>query len=185
MALIDFIECEQTIEELYPGKRWKCVPDSQMVRYPYAWLWVSDHGDVIRRRPSGWCYKASTVISNGYVLTQIHKKNISVHRLVLEAFYMPRPPGMVCRHLDGNPQNNHIDNLDWGTYKDNAADRVVHGTDFKGMRHPMSKLTNADVIDIRTRHAWGDCDINRLAEQHNVHPKTIDNIIRRKTWKHI
>jgi hypothetical protein len=52
----------------------------------------------------------------------------SVHHLVLELFVGPRPPGMECRHLDGNPQNNHRSNLAWGTSKENVADQYLHGT---------------------------------------------------------
>lgn len=50
-----------------------------------------------------------------------------VHVLVLEAFDRPRPKGAVCRHLDGNPINNHLSNLAWGTHKENTEDRKRHG----------------------------------------------------------
>lgn len=51
-----------------------------------------------------------------------------VHRLVLEAFIGPCPSGMECRHLDGNPSNNRLENLLWGTPLENANDRRRHGT---------------------------------------------------------
>jgi hypothetical protein len=51
-----------------------------------------------------------------------------VHRLVLEAFVGPCPEGMECRHLDGDPANNRLENLRWGTHRENAADQVRHGT---------------------------------------------------------
>jgi len=51
-----------------------------------------------------------------------------VHHLVLEAFVGPRPQGMECRHLDGNPANNVVSNLAWGTRSENQLDRVSHGT---------------------------------------------------------
>jgi hypothetical protein len=35
---------------------------------------------------------------------------------------------MVCRHLDGNPINNRLENLRWGTHKENKADAIKHGT---------------------------------------------------------
>lgn len=49
-----------------------------------------------------------------------------VHTLVLEVFVGPRPPGMECRHLDGDPTNNVPANLQWGTRRENADDRVRH-----------------------------------------------------------
>ena len=43
-----------------------------------------------------------------------------VHRLVCEAFYGPEPfPGAVVIHLDENALNNRVENLRWGTQKDN------------------------------------------------------------------
>ena len=35
---------------------------------------------------------------------------------------------MLCRHLDGNPHNNRLDNIVWGTVVENEADKVRHGT---------------------------------------------------------
>src|SRR5215469_1648817 len=50
-----------------------------------------------------------------------------VHRLVLLAFTGPAPAGTECRHLDGNPRNNRLENLAWGTRSENSLDDVVHG----------------------------------------------------------
>ena len=38
-------------------------------------------------------------------------KDYLVHRLVAEAF--------IPNHIDGNPENNHVSNLEWATYKEN------------------------------------------------------------------
>ena len=43
------------------------------------------------------------------------RKMMGVHRLVLVAFSGHDGVGLECRHLDGNPRNNNIDNLKWGT----------------------------------------------------------------------
>lgn len=50
-----------------------------------------------------------------------------VHHLVLEAFVGPKPPGMECRHLNGNPADNRLANLQWGTSSENSYDVVRHG----------------------------------------------------------
>lgn len=60
----------------------------------------------------------------------------SVHRLVAEA-HIPNPECLpFVLHWDDNPENNHMDNLRWGTRSDNVLDTVRLGT------HHMSKRTN-------------------------------------------
>jgi hypothetical protein len=56
------------------------------------------------------------------------KTSSKVHHLILEAFIGPRPNGMQCRHLDGNRSNNRLDNLAWGTPRENIHDSFRHGT---------------------------------------------------------
>lgn len=51
-----------------------------------------------------------------------------VASLVAEAF-IPNPHGYPeVRHMDGNPHNNHVSNLEWGTHTDNMRDALRHGT---------------------------------------------------------
>lgn len=53
-------------------------------------------------------------------------KKIQISRTVLETFVGPCPPGKQCRHLDGNKRNDCLNNLEWGTPKQNSLDRVKH-----------------------------------------------------------
>jgi hypothetical protein len=47
-------------------------------------------------------------------------KDFLVHRLVAEAF-IPKIIGKDCiNHMDGNPKNNHVENLEWCNYKENS-----------------------------------------------------------------
>lgn len=50
-----------------------------------------------------------------------------VHNIVLTAFVGSCPEGMQCRHLDGDPLNNRLSNLAWGTPRENSDDRIAHG----------------------------------------------------------
>ncbi len=52
---------------------------------------------------------------------------VHVHRVVALAFLGPPPPGQIVRHLDGDPSNNTLANLAYGTYGDNERDKVRHG----------------------------------------------------------
>ena len=86
----------------------------------------SEFGKVVRElRPSTDAkgYLGLT-ICNG----QGRRRKVRIHRLVAEAF-IPNPLGLPCvRHLDGSPRNNRADNLAWGTYAENEADKICHGT---------------------------------------------------------
>lgn len=57
------------------------------------------------------------------------ERGLRVHRLVLEAFVGPCPPGMECCHNNGDPSDNRVENLRWDTKKSNAADKRKHGND--------------------------------------------------------
>lgn len=50
-----------------------------------------------------------------------------VHRLVLEAFVGPCPPGHEALHMNGEPTDNRLVNLRWGTRSENKLDEVRHG----------------------------------------------------------
>jgi hypothetical protein len=51
-----------------------------------------------------------------------------LHRLLAETF-IPNPDNLpVVRHLNDNPTDNRLENLAWGTYKDNAKDSMKNGT---------------------------------------------------------
>ena len=66
------------------------------------------------------------------------RKRFAVHRLMCLTF-IPRPMWATeIRHLDGNPENNHIDNLAWGNQKLNAKDRELHGRTSRGISHSMA-----------------------------------------------
>ena len=51
-----------------------------------------------------------------------------VHKLVLLAFVGPAPYKHDCRHLNGNPSDNRLENLRWGTRSENILDAVRHNT---------------------------------------------------------
>ena len=85
---------------------------------------------------------------NRYCTVQARGKSYSLHKLVLLAFVGAPQPGQVCRHLDGSPQNNRLDNLAWGTPHENQMDRFDHDTACKGSENYRAILTEDDVRKI-------------------------------------
>jgi hypothetical protein len=80
-----------------------------------------------RRQPLRGRVLKPAVDRDGYQRVHIGVKR-GVHQLVVEAFIGPCPPGLEIRHLDGNPANNALSNLRYGTRSENGMDRVRHGT---------------------------------------------------------
>lgn len=104
---------------------------------------ASDHGRVrsLPRRVSGG--NGSTAIRGGRVLKQAivgdgylkvtlsrgpSITNARVHRLILAAFRGAQPPSVHGRHADGDPANNMLTNLSWGTPLENYRDKERLGT---------------------------------------------------------
>lgn len=103
-----------------------------------------------------------------------------VHRLVLETFVGPCPPGCEARHLDDDGMNPKMSNLAWGTRKQNAADRKRNGAYQPGHGLP-AKLTEEGVRHIR---AGTDRTID-LARQYGVTQRHIAAVRRRVCWGHL
>jgi len=111
-----------------------------------------------------------------------------VHNLVLEAFVGIRPDGMLGLHKEPNTNNNSLQNLYWGTPKQNALDRIKDLHSPKGMKAHTSKLTDEMVLDIRKRYGRngvGGLSTVALSKEYGVMPSTINCIVNKRTWTHI
>jgi hypothetical protein len=98
-----------------------------------------------------------------------------VHHLVLEAFVGACPEGLLTRHLDGDPANNRLDNIVWGTDEENWRDQLRHGRDTRGSKNWLAKFTDQQVVDIRRRLSNGERGSD-LARELDVAPSTISRI---------
>jgi len=114
-----------------------------------------------------------------------------VHRLVLETFVGDSPRGYQCRHLDGNPLNNNLSNLKWGTRSENQRDCLRHGTDHRGQKHGMCKLTNEQVLKIydlarkankKIRKIDNGGDYKRIGLMFGISCTTVESIVVGRTW---
>ncbi len=110
-----------------------------------------------------------------------------VHRLVLTTYVGPCPAGMQCRHLNGIRTDNRLENLCWGTAKENAKDRELHGNTFhpRGEKQGAAKLTERDVRMIVYMYRTGLFLQREIAEVYNIGRELVSKIILRKRWKHI
>src|SRR3954462_13524992 len=105
-----------------------------------------------------------------------------VHRLVLRAFVGPRPEGKLVRHENGCRIDNRLDNLVYGTPKQNGEDKAKHRP-VAGENHPGAKLNEIAIQDIVTRGSTRKHGIfSQLAREYGVSHVTISNIVNGKYW---
>lgn len=170
---------------------------TQLPGYPGSW--VSNHGGILSAHAAGGhggiCNQLAVRVPDtserGYkrislIGTDGRRKHRFVHDLILEAFVGPRPPGMICRHLDGDPSNNLISNLRWGTGKENSQDCARHGrtTRHPGEKHPLAKLTEEDVREIKLLIARGISQ-REIGKMFGVRQNTISRVNSGVRWGHM
>ncbi|PEI49915.1 HNH endonuclease signature motif containing protein [Bacillus toyonensis] len=124
---------------------------------------------------------------NGYAQLTMRGKNISAHRFVYEEMFGEIPPGLVIRHKCDNRKCINPEHLETGTYKDNVMDMVTRGRmrTLKGSSRRDAKLTEESVIEIRRLVKEENVSMKDLAERYGVAYGTIQNVVRRRSWKHI
>lgn len=133
------------------------------------------------------------------VISGTKRKSLRVHREVLRAFVGISPAGFHARHKDGNPSNCKLDNLEWGTGKENEHDKIKHGRipygDKNGSRkfperlkrgssNSNSKLTESKVRDARIRALKGE-SVHDMSIEFGVSVRGLYYAVERKTWRHV
>lgn len=100
--------------------------------------------NIARRKEMAQSIKVINNYPSCYVRLCIDGKvyNRKVHRLVLEAWQGAPSTKLQVNHIDGNPLNNHLDNLEWVTASQNQRHAVVTGLRGKG-----EQLYNASLTD--------------------------------------
>lgn len=114
-------------------EQWRPVPGFSAYR-------VSSLGRVVsykRREPR--ILRAYSL--GGYPAITLHdgdggRRVRTVHTVLAETFIGPRPDGLEVRHLDGDPWNRALSNIQYGSHADNMQDRLEHG------RHPQLNKTH-------------------------------------------
>jgi len=176
-------------EEIYVSLRDLCSQGTSKISYlPWDKRYcVSDMGDVISLISKPKVLKTFTR-DNDYKLVQIVDNKIYVHRLVAAAFlggpYFDSQMHIV-RHLDGNPRNNSLSNLCYGTEKENSDDSKRHGSTLVGSENHQSKLNEEKVIKIRKIRHESKATLHDLAVEFNVSEESIRRVLQRKTWGHL
>lgn len=160
---------------------------------------VSNDGFVRRTGTDRLGRSRNTVLKtanrNGYAGVTLSVNNqtrtFSVHRLMWEAFKGPIPHGLQINHINGDKMDNRLANLELCTPQENhlhmrhilKRKQVVPKPRF-GSQHKLSKLTEADVIEMRDRHKKGQSGA-ALAREYGLNKSTACRILRGEAWTHV
>lgn len=110
------------------------------------------------------------------ISTERGQRSVAIHSLLMDAFVGPKPDGLEVRHLDGNPLNNDLSNIRYGTRKENADDRVKHGR-----QRGRELLNDAEVRSIRRLRHKG-LTIESIANRIGVSETCVIDCAKRRTY---
>jgi hypothetical protein len=124
--------------------------------------------------------------SDGYARFYAKTGSQLVTRIICEKEHGPPPtPKHQAAHSCGKGHLGCVakGHLSWKTRKENFADKLLHGTDNRGEKHPLVKLSEADVRHIRTLK--GTMYQREIANKFGVALTTVSGILMGRSWGHI
>ncbi len=134
-----------------------------------------------------WIWTAGTFIS-GYGVFELNGRAKKAHRVSYEHYVADIPDGLIVCHRCPDGENRlcvNPDHLWLGTHQDNSDDKLANNMQPRGGLCSQSKLTEADVIEIRELYSTGLVSHADIALYKGVSRPLITKIIRREVWKHI
>lgn len=122
-----------------------------------------------------------SLYSGGYGGMNYKGHHCAVHIIICEIVHGPKPEhGYEVAHGCGNKRCCNPRHLRWATGAENQADRIIHGTTLWGNKHPMAKLTEKDVREIRMLRGYLTQD--KIAKMYGIAGSTVSQIQRRRGW---
>ena len=118
------------------------------------------------------------------------RKDISIHRLVADAF-LPKIDGKDwVNHKDGNKKNNCVQNLEWCTPKENVRHAFSNGLNHveRGQSNKRSRKINQYTLDGKYVATW--YGLGEIHRNLNINKGNVDACLKGKrknaggyTWK--
>ena len=127
----------------------------------------------------------------GYAVAALSKnakyKVFGVHVMVARAFIDNPENKPVVHHQDSNKLHSGVWNLEWVTVGENNRYATISGTRKIGSESPCAKLTAEQAQEVLRLYVKGSSEFGcyGLAKKYEVHPMTIHNIIKGKTYKNV
>jgi hypothetical protein len=157
---------------------------------------VSNYGRVKSCHENKCIFLKNADNGKGYIRINLFKNSkseyFSMQRLVALTF-IPNPYNKPCvNHIDNNPSNNNVSNLEWVTPKENTQHAVSQNrmARLTGISNGRAKLNEEDVQYIRIAKKCFDfscADLSDIMALRNKYVTRVNiyHIIKRRSWKHI
>ena len=130
--------------------RWKRHGDPEkraLVEYGKPLQWLRLQSDYASDDCLIWPFGGN---GNGYGQVRFNGKKGYPHRIMCELTHGKAPSvSHQAAHSCGNRACVNPRHLRWADQSGNEGDKLAHGTHNRGEQHPLSKLTEADVRQIR------------------------------------
>ncbi|WJJ56810.1 HNH homing endonuclease [Staphylococcus phage vB_SAP01] len=111
----------------------------------------------------------------GYLMVRVAKRNIRVHRLIYEYFIGNIPKGYHIHHIDGNKQNNCIDNLECVS----PSEHTTHHNKTDDFRYKRGKApTQKEIKEIKQKYKPYKYTMPMLAKEYNLSIDSIKYILK-------
>lgn len=143
-----------------------------------------------RLRFHGWtvtptgCWEWNKGRNHGYGVLGYGGKTLLAHRAAYETWVGPIPDGKLVRHRCDNEPCINPAHLRLGTIADNMRDLAERGDPPRGSKHPLSKLSEEDVVQMRDQYGTGH-SVADLARRYGVSARSVGRIVRGERWTHV
>lgn len=142
--------------------------------------------NVLQKENDCWTWQGNVRHGYGIMYLPQAKCSIRIHRLMWQVFNKQEIPATaIVRHLCHNRVCCNPHHLAIGTHADNAQDKVNANRQSKGYGTGNAKLTEKEVVEIRTRYATENVSEESLAKQYKIGKTIIGNILLGQKWKHL
>lgn len=133
-------------------------------------------GEMFTRTVKGRILKPGKFCKTGHLSVVLGRGTAGkpVHQLIMLTFVGPCPNGQEVLHNNGDPADNRLSNLRYGTRTENILDVYQQGGRWR-------KLTAEDAKNIRERLEKGESG-RSLAREYGVSESTISAVKTRRTF---
>ena len=144
---------------------------------------------IVAKPDDCWLWTGPTIRPNGYGVLNVDHCNIYAHRIAYILACGPIPESKIVCHKCDIPACCNPNHLFMGTHYDNVHDKLAkgryHWTDRRGEKSPFHKLTNQQVLQIRSLYVPRCISLRKLAKMFGVSKPTIKAIVAHQTWRNL